>query len=67
VPDAPPPDTFTPICPICAEEMEKIYGRNGRHVFGCNTCHTDVLVPTEAWEKARQLRRQLANQAPLKR
>lgn len=36
--------------------MERVYDRNERRLFGCQTCQTDLIVPHAAWEIAREHR-----------
>jgi hypothetical protein len=50
------PGIFVPTCPICTEPMARVYDRNERRLFGCETCQTDLIVPHAAWEIAREHR-----------
>ena len=43
------PPTFAPACPVCGSITVQVYDRNGRRLFACEKCQTDVIVPIDAW------------------
>jgi hypothetical protein len=50
------PSAFALVCPVCGGQVEKMGERRSRSLFACKECDCDLIVPTTAWDVAREKR-----------
>ena len=52
-PDNPEPCEVITTCPVCGGHMEAVYSRAHQKVCECGDCHTNITIPSSAWDIAR--------------